>query len=92
MKKHGLTFACVAALSRLAGEANGAQVNDLAVIAFYFIGRIDGRKPGLNLGAAFEREASQMSHTDYLALPQTCQKQYRLRAEEVNSAAEAMQN
>ena len=83
---------CVVALSRAAGEA-GAESSEiplLQTITFYYIGRIDGRTPKLDLGAAFEQEGRQMSHADYLRLPQLCRDEYGRRADALNAASAAM--
>ena len=83
---------CVVALSRAAGEAGAEspEISRLRTVTFYYIGRIDGRTPKLDLGAAFEREGRQMSHADYLRLPQLCQDEYERRADALNAASQAM--
>jgi hypothetical protein len=83
---------CVVALSRAAGEegAESPEIPRLQTITFYYIGRIDGRTPKLDIGAAFEQEGRQMSHADYQRLPQLCQDEYGRRADALNTAARAM--
>jgi len=83
---------CVVALSRAAGEAGAEspEISQLQTITFYYIGRIDGRTPKLDLGAAFEQEGKQMPHADYLRLPQLCRDEYERRADALNASAEAM--
>jgi hypothetical protein len=83
---------CVIALSREAGEAGAGapQLDELATVTFYFVGRIEGREPKLDFGAAFGQEGKQMSHADYLALPETCRDEYRRSADALNRAVQAI--
>ena len=81
---------CVVALSREAVDANPEQVNDLAIMMYYFMGRIDGRDPKLDLGTAFAQQGTQMSHAEYVSAAATCRDQYRRRADELNAAAQAL--
>jgi hypothetical protein len=78
---------CVVAISNEAGLADDSQINHLAILAYYFIGRLDGRTPGLNLQKAFEQEAHQMTDSEYMRLRQSCREQYLQRAKDFNSVA-----
>jgi hypothetical protein len=72
---------CVVALSREAGEAGAEspKIPELKSIASYYIWRIESRTPKLDFDAAFEQEGMQMSHADYLRLPQLCRNEYGRR-------------
>jgi hypothetical protein len=57
------------------------QVQDIATVASYFMGRIDGRMPNLDLGAALQQEANeeshmQMSQAAYAKLRDACLDRY----------------
>jgi len=52
----------VSAISALGGPSTANQ--SVALTAFYYLGRIDGRDPELDLETAIAREAKQMTQAD----------------------------
>ncbi|HEV2531602.1 hypothetical protein [Phenylobacterium sp.] len=79
---------CVVAFSRLLQtpaykDAAGAGM-------FYYIGRLDGREPGLDLAAAMRREIANMATADYTTEAQRCGAELKARNEAVKAAGEAV--
>lgn len=73
---------CFIVLSAVAG--GDAEAADAAMIgAQYFLGRLDGRVPGLDLEAAIAIEAPLLSESDFPGLLQSCGKTMEQRGRQV---------
>ncbi len=81
---------CVVALSREAGEAGAGspKIPELKDVASYYIWRIESRNPKLDFDAAFNQEGTQMTHADYMRLPQLCRDEYGHRFDVPNMATQ----
>jgi len=82
---------CVAALSVAASEAEGEQLTDLAMITFYFIGRLDGRVPALDIESALAGEAPGLTESRVKALVTSCSAQYLKRANEMQEVGKSLE-
>jgi hypothetical protein len=82
---------CVAALALAANSAEGEQLTGLAFETFYYIGRLDGRVPGLDLEAALRQEAIRITDASQKQLLDSCTAQYLKRAQDIQSIGKSMQ-
>ena len=82
---------CVAALALAANTAEGEQLTGLAFQLFYYLGRLDGRVPGLDLEAALRQEAPRITPADQKQLLDSCTAQYLKRAQDVQAIGKSMQ-
>jgi hypothetical protein len=57
----------------------------------YYLGRIDGRVPGLDLEAALEAEAGSIDEAAHTALLESCGKLMETRGSEVVAIGEALE-
>lgn len=81
---------CVAVLALAANTAEGDQLTGLAFETFYYIGRLDGRVPTLDLEAALRQEAVRLTPADQKQLLDSCTAQYLKRAQDVQAIGKSM--
>ena len=82
---------CVAALSVAASAAEGEQLTGLAMITFYFVGRLDGRVPALDLEGALAQEALALTEAKAQTLVKSCSAQYLKRANDIQAVGKALE-
>ena len=83
---------CVAALAVAASEAQGEQLTGLAMITFYFVGRLDGRVPKLDLESALAEEAPALTEARVKALITSCSAQYLKRANDMQAVGKSLES
>jgi hypothetical protein len=82
---------CFIAISSLAGNPDPKVAISALTGAQYFLGRIDGRTPSLDLGGAVMAEAKTMTPADYPPLLRSCGLQLKKRGEAVTAIGQRMQ-
>jgi hypothetical protein len=79
---------CVVAFSALL--KNPTYKDAAGAGLFYFVGRLDGREPSLDLSAAMTREIATMQTADYASEAQRCGAELKARNEALKAAGEAV--
>jgi len=63
---------CMLVASRLSQSTDAQTKNISSLMVFYYLGRLDARRPGLNLGAALQAEARTIVPTEMNPVVQKC--------------------
>ena len=81
---------CLAATSALAGvpEADEGTKQGALVLATYYLGRIDGRAPNLDLGARLRQEQPKLEAMDMETLLKSCAAEAQARMDAVQKIGE----
>ena len=82
---------CFIAISALTGSEDAATQQAGMIGSRYFLGRIDGRSPGLDLENAIAAEAADMDEAQQKALLESCGAQLAKRGSEVVAAGERLE-
>ena len=82
---------CFVAMAAAAGSGDKTVSLGGAIGGQYFLGRIDGRSPGLDLASAIEAEASSLTDADLKALMTSCGQLMQDRGTAVKTIGEQMQ-
>jgi hypothetical protein len=82
---------CVAALSVAASQAKGDKLTGLAMITFYFVGRLDGRVPTLDLENELAHVAKDLTDAKVKTLLADCGAQYLRRANEMQAIGKSLE-
>jgi hypothetical protein len=79
---------CFVAFSLLSSDADEEVVEGGVMAAQYFLGRLDGRTPGLDLEAAVTQAGEGMDEAAHAALLESCGKTFQDRNNEVAKMGE----
>lgn len=82
---------CLLAVSSLVGSDNQAAQMSALIGSQYFLGRIDGRSPNLDLEAALTAEAPKLNQTEMKFLFQSCGEMLKQRGLALKAIGEHMQ-
>ena len=82
---------CLVAVSSLAGSDDATVKLAATVGAQYFLGRIDGRRPDLNLETAIIAEASHLTEADIRSLLVSCGGLIKSRGAALQAIGKRMQ-
>ena len=82
---------CFIALSALSQTADGETKQAAAAGTLYFLGRLDGHSPGLDLEAAVTAEAPGMTEAVLGSLLKSCGEKIRSRGEYLLAVGGALQ-
>lgn len=82
---------CFLSLSALAGSADKEDVTSIAIVAQYFLGRIDARAPTLDLEEAMATEARNITSEEISALGQSCSSAAAKRGKEIQEIGTRLQ-
>lgn len=82
---------CLVAVASLAGSDDKDAKMAAAIGSQYFLGRIDGRSPNLDLEAAIKLEASRLGEAQMRSLLQSCGQLMQSRGKALQEIGERMQ-
>ena len=74
---------CVVAALKLGASSNGEEKYRAGLLMLYYIGRLDGRSPGLPLERLLEREKNSMSSDDLAAETRRCGESFASKGKEI---------
>lgn len=63
---------CVIVGMRLAGETSGVQQSQAALLTWYYLGRLDGRAPSIDVEKLLVQETTSMTDSDYISETKRC--------------------
>jgi hypothetical protein len=81
---------CVAAVLALSGKADAATKSTLAMSAIYYIGKLDGRVPSLDLEDALVKELSTMTAAEIGSEAVRCGKDLSVRGQQIKAMGDHM--
>ena len=61
------------------------------MLAIYFLGRIDGRSPGVDLQELLKREAKKMTASEFGSATDRCGAEMSARGEEINRIGKTLE-
>jgi hypothetical protein len=82
---------CFTALAILTADAKEEDIMNLTIVSQYYLGRIDGRSPGLDLESALAAEAESMGENEIRQLVKSCAVRVQERGRQLQSFGEGMQ-
>lgn len=74
---------CVIIGARLSGSPNQSRSQSGEMLMLYFLGRLDGRSPNMDLQTLIEREAKKMTSSDFKHAAQRCGAEFSARGAEI---------
>lgn len=74
---------CFIAVSAMSDQADEKSASSVAIVAQYFLGRIDARAPRLNLEEAIATEAKLITDADFKALVTSCSQTVMQRGNQI---------
>jgi hypothetical protein len=82
---------CVVVGARLSASSNQTQNQAGAMLLVYFLGRIDGRSPHVDLEGLVAREARHMTTSDYTNWAHRCGEEFSARGGQITQIGKSLQ-
>lgn len=82
---------CLVVGVRLTASANQAQSQGGSMLMLYFLGRIDGRSPHVDLEKLIERQAKDMTASDFANWSRRCGAEFSARGAQITQIGKSLQ-